>query len=124
MMRVVVCGGGFVGVYAALRLERRLGRGDEIVLVNDENYLQYQPVLPEPASGPIEPPHGSEPSAPLLAAVPRTPRGGGAGGWWRGRGAGPARAPSPASPTTRCGAWRDGDSRSISRRASSRPRAG
>jgi NADH dehydrogenase len=57
MMRVVVCGGGFVGVYAALRLEHRLGRDDEIVLVNDENYLQYQPFLPEAASGTIEPRH-------------------------------------------------------------------
>ena len=37
-MRVLVCGGGFVGTYAALRLERRLRHsGDEIVLVNAEN---------------------------------------------------------------------------------------
>jgi NADH:ubiquinone reductase (H+-translocating) len=57
-MRVVVCGGGFVGVYAAMRLERRLrGSDDEIVLVNPENYLQYQPFLPEAASGTIEPRH-------------------------------------------------------------------
>jgi NADH:ubiquinone reductase (H+-translocating) len=57
-MRVLVCGGGFVGVYAALRLERRLrDPGDEIVLVNPENYLQYQPFLPEAASGTIEPRH-------------------------------------------------------------------
>jgi NADH dehydrogenase len=57
-MRVLVCGGGFVGVYAALRLERQLrGSDDEIVLVNPENYLQYQPFLPEAASGTIEPRH-------------------------------------------------------------------
>ncbi len=57
-MRLLVCGGGFVGVYAALRLERRLREpGDEIVLVNAENYLQYQPFLPEAASGTIEPRH-------------------------------------------------------------------
>jgi len=57
-MRVLVCGGGFVGTYAALRLERRLSRtDDEIVLVNAENYLQYQPFLPEAASGTIEPRH-------------------------------------------------------------------
>jgi NADH dehydrogenase len=57
-MRVLVCGGGFVGVYAAMRLERRLrGSADEIVLVNPENYLQYQPFLPEAASGTIEPRH-------------------------------------------------------------------
>src|SRR5436305_1604429 len=57
-MRVLVCGGGFVGTYAALRLERRLrGADDEIVLVNAENYLQYQPFLPDAASGTIEPLH-------------------------------------------------------------------
>src|SRR6266508_1123387 len=57
-MRVLVCGGGFVGTYAALRLERRLRRpDDELVLVNAENYLQYQPFLPEAASGTIEPRH-------------------------------------------------------------------
>src|SRR6266511_2960385 len=57
-MRVLVCGGGFVGTYAALRLERRLrGPDDEIVLVNAENYLQYQQFLPEAASGTIEPRH-------------------------------------------------------------------
>lgn len=56
-MRVLVCGGGFVGTYAALGLERWLRPGDEVVLVNAENYLQYQPFLPEAASGAIEPRH-------------------------------------------------------------------
>lgn len=57
-MRILVSGGGFVGAYAALRLERRLpGSGHEIVLVNPENFLQYQPFLPEAASGTIEPRH-------------------------------------------------------------------
>ncbi|MBA2326820.1 MAG: NAD(P)/FAD-dependent oxidoreductase [Actinobacteria bacterium] len=57
-MRILVSGGGFVGAYAALRLERRLrGSGHEVVLVNPENYLQYQPFLPEAASGNIEPRH-------------------------------------------------------------------
>src|SRR5260370_23574459 len=56
-MRVLVCGGGFVGTYAALRLERRRRGADDIVLVNAENYLQYQPFLPEAASGTIEPRH-------------------------------------------------------------------
>jgi NADH dehydrogenase len=57
-MRILVCGGGFAGVYSALRLERRVRHTDhEIVLVNAENYLQYQPFLPEAASGTIEPRH-------------------------------------------------------------------
>jgi NADH dehydrogenase FAD-containing subunit len=45
-----------VGAYAAMQLERHLrGPDDEIVLVNAENYLQYQPFLPEAASGTIDP---------------------------------------------------------------------
>ncbi|HUF83093.1 MAG TPA: NAD(P)/FAD-dependent oxidoreductase [Acidimicrobiia bacterium] len=58
-MRILVSGGGFVGTYAALRLEQRLpaGSGHEVVLVNPENFLQYQPFLPEAASGNIEPRH-------------------------------------------------------------------
>jgi len=62
-MRILVSGGGFVGVYAALRLERLLFRhgptssNHEVVLVNPDNFLQYQPFLPEAASGNIEPRH-------------------------------------------------------------------
>lgn len=57
-MRVLVVGGGYVGMYAALRMERRLRRaGHEPVLVNPENFMQFQPFLPEAASGTIEPRH-------------------------------------------------------------------
>lgn len=57
-MRVLICGGGYVGMYSALRLQRRLrGSPHEIVLVSPENYMQYQPFLPEAASGQIEPRH-------------------------------------------------------------------
>ena len=58
MSRVLVVGGGYVGTYAALGLERRLAaRGDELVLVSPESFMQYQPFLPEVASGNIEPRH-------------------------------------------------------------------
>jgi NADH dehydrogenase len=52
--RIVILGGGFAGVYAARRLEKIL-RPDEatIQLVNQENYLVYQPMLPEVISGSI-----------------------------------------------------------------------
>ncbi len=52
--RVLILGGGFAGVYAAQRLEKVL-RPDEakIQLVNQENYLVYQPMLPEVISGSI-----------------------------------------------------------------------
>lgn len=53
--RVLILGGGFAGVYAALELEKRLGsRNDfEIVLVSKENYFVFQPILPEVISGTI-----------------------------------------------------------------------
>jgi NADH dehydrogenase len=53
--RIVILGGGFGGVYTALALERALGsRKDyEVVLVNNENYFVFQPMLPEVISGTI-----------------------------------------------------------------------
>ncbi len=54
-MRVIILGGGFAGVYTAMHLERQLrGRQDvEIVIVSKENYLVFQPMLPEVISGNI-----------------------------------------------------------------------
>jgi NADH dehydrogenase len=55
---VVVVGGGFGGMYAARHLERKLPAGAaEIVLVSPENFMLYTPLLPEAASGTIEPRH-------------------------------------------------------------------
>jgi len=57
-VRILIVGGGYVGLYAALRLERSLRPGEaEVVLVNPESYMTYQPFLPEAASGNIEPRH-------------------------------------------------------------------
>jgi NADH dehydrogenase len=51
--RIVILGGGFAGVYTARRLMRR-GRGQvEVHLVNRENYLVFQPMLPEVISGSV-----------------------------------------------------------------------
>ena len=51
---VLILGGGFAGVYAAMYLEKAL-RPEEasISLVNRENYFVYQPLLPEVVSGSI-----------------------------------------------------------------------
>ena len=60
--RVLVVGGGFGGMYCARRLERRLPAGAaEIVLINPENYMLYTPLLPEAASGMVEPRHVTVP---------------------------------------------------------------
>ena len=43
-------------MYAARHLERRLhGSDHDIVVVNPENFMLYQPFLPEVASGLIDP---------------------------------------------------------------------
>jgi NADH dehydrogenase len=53
--RILILGGGFGGVYTALALEKLLkGAGDvELGLVNRDNYLVFQPMLPEVISGSI-----------------------------------------------------------------------
>src|SRR5215210_551184 len=55
---VVIAGGGFGGLYAARRLERRLPRHSaRITLVSEVNYLLYTPLLPGAAAGTLEPRH-------------------------------------------------------------------
>jgi NADH dehydrogenase len=55
---VVIAGGGFGGLHAARRLERRLPRHSaRITLVTDQNFLLYTPLLPGAASGSLEPRH-------------------------------------------------------------------
>ena len=53
--RIVIVGGGFGGVYTAIALEKLLGHGREaeIALISKENYLTFQPMLPEVISGSI-----------------------------------------------------------------------
>ena len=55
MARILIVGGGYVGMYTALRLEKRLAREHTITLVSPENFMLYQPFLPEVAGGTIDP---------------------------------------------------------------------
>ena len=56
--RILVIGGGYVGMYTALRLQRKLKRHEaEIVVVEPQPYMTYQPFLPEAAAGSISPRH-------------------------------------------------------------------
>ncbi len=56
--RVLLLGGGYVGLYTALGLEKLLRPEEaEITLVNSENFMLYWPLLPEVASGTVEPRH-------------------------------------------------------------------
>ncbi|MCB5183279.1 NAD(P)/FAD-dependent oxidoreductase [Streptomyces antimicrobicus] len=56
--RILVVGGGYVGMYTALRLQQKL-RADEaeVTVVTPEPYMTYQPFLPEAAAGSISPRH-------------------------------------------------------------------
>src|SRR2546428_13737136 len=57
-MKVLIVGGGYLGTIAARKLQGPLHkRGHELVVVNPENFMVYQPFLPEAASGNIEPRH-------------------------------------------------------------------
>ena len=53
--RILVVGAGFGGLYAAMNLSRALDLGYRVTVVNSENFMQYQPFLPEVASGTIDP---------------------------------------------------------------------
>ena len=56
--RILILGGGFAGVYTARYLEKMMTRAErervEISIVSLENYIVFQPFLPEVISGTIE----------------------------------------------------------------------
>ncbi|MFC6884649.1 MULTISPECIES: NAD(P)/FAD-dependent oxidoreductase [Actinomadura] len=59
---ILIVGGGYVGMYTALRLQkklrRELKRGEvKITIVDPNSYMTYQPFLPEAAAGNISPRH-------------------------------------------------------------------
>ncbi|WP_449346015.1 NAD(P)/FAD-dependent oxidoreductase, partial [Streptomyces xanthochromogenes] len=61
-VRILVVGGGYVGMYTALRLQRQLkaelrSGAVEITVVAPDPYMTYQPFLPEAAAGNISPRH-------------------------------------------------------------------
>jgi len=57
--RIVIIGGGFADLYAALELEQAFARDDgvEITLVDRDNFLLFTPMLAEVVSGSIEARH-------------------------------------------------------------------
>jgi NADH:ubiquinone reductase (H+-translocating) len=55
---VLILGGGFGGLTAARRLERKLAaHSANVTLVNDVNFMLYTPLLPGAAAGTLEPRH-------------------------------------------------------------------
>ncbi|MDQ3763153.1 MAG: NAD(P)/FAD-dependent oxidoreductase [Actinomycetota bacterium] len=56
--RILIVGGGFVGMYTALGLQSKLGDGEaSVTVVDPQTQMTYQPFLPEAAAGSIEPRH-------------------------------------------------------------------
>jgi NADH dehydrogenase len=69
--RVVILGGGFGGVYAALAFEKALARGRdlEVTLVNRENFFLFTPMLHEVAASDLDMTHIVNPIRQLLRRV-------------------------------------------------------
>src|SRR5690242_15922046 len=56
--RILIVGGGYVGMYTALGLQKKLSRGAaDITVVEPQSNMTYQPFLPEAAAGSVEPRH-------------------------------------------------------------------
>src|SRR5215211_6789150 len=64
--RILVIGAGFAGLYAARGLRDLAKAGHRVTVVNGENFMQYQPFLPEVASGTIDPRAVVVPLRPVL----------------------------------------------------------
>ena len=55
---IVIAGGGYVGMYTALRLQKKLRRGEaRVTVIDPRSTMTYQPFLPEAAAGSLEPRH-------------------------------------------------------------------
>jgi NADH dehydrogenase len=55
--RIIVIGGGFGGLQAAVEMGRRLGPEAEILVVSEQNFFLFTPLLPQVASSNIDPRH-------------------------------------------------------------------
>jgi NADH dehydrogenase len=55
--RIVIAGGGFAGLYAAMHLDKRLARRAdvEVTLISRENFILFTPMLHEVAAGDLYP---------------------------------------------------------------------
>ncbi|WP_091555777.1 NAD(P)/FAD-dependent oxidoreductase [Micromonospora pattaloongensis] len=60
--RILVVGAGHVGLYAALRLSQKLrSREAQVIVVDPQPHMTYQPFLPEASAGNISPRHSVVP---------------------------------------------------------------
>jgi len=65
--RILIVGAGHVGLYTAMRLSKKLrAREAEVIVVDPQPHMTYQPFLPEAAAGSIEPRHSVVPIRSVL----------------------------------------------------------
>lgn len=65
---ILILGGGYAGVYTALELEKALRHSADftVTLISKENFFVFEPMLPEVASGSLDPRHIVNPIRHLL----------------------------------------------------------
>ncbi|MFC4587260.1 NAD(P)/FAD-dependent oxidoreductase [Sphaerisporangium corydalis] len=71
---ILIVGGGYVGLYTGLRLQRALRRelksgSVRITVIDPQSYMTYQPFLPEAAAGNLSPRHVVTPLRRVLSKV-------------------------------------------------------
>ena len=71
MKRILILGGGFGGLYAALELDKHVGKRDdvEVTLVNRENFFSFTPMLHEVAASDLDVTHIVNPVRKMLKHV-------------------------------------------------------
>src|SRR6516164_6002900 len=69
--RILILGGGFAGVYAAMHLDKTIARDPdvEVTLVNHENFFLFTPMLHEVAACDLDITHIVNPIRKLLRHV-------------------------------------------------------
>ena len=64
---IVIVGGGFAGTTLARALDGKLPRGHELVLISEESYMTFNPMLPEAVGASIFPEQVAAPIRQMLA---------------------------------------------------------
>jgi NADH:ubiquinone reductase (H+-translocating) len=68
---IVIVGGGFAGTVLARSLQRRLPRGARVVLVSEESYTTFNPMLAEVVGAAVFPEQVVAPIRQMLGGVPQ-----------------------------------------------------